>query len=385
MRKILILILLSFTLQACVSQADFGDAITEGEPTPIPTEIIPSRQIFTVERGDIIYQQTYFGRVSAITTRILNFEQDGRVLETFFADGDDVLAGDVLATLDTSVLETQLLDAEEELAIAESLLQSAQNQIDFARRRAELNYDLAEIFLEFATNQAEDEPSDDNDLLVRQREVELELAQLALDELDDGVNPELQFDVARAQEVVDGINARIAQTQLTAPMDGQLTTFSIDAGDTVTAFEAVGVIADLSALEVTDVLERSQLSELTEGMPVVLQQANRPGETFAATIAFLPQPFGSGNDEAIHIRFDTTPNEGEFSLGDRMSFSVTIDERNDVLWLPPTAIRQFSGRNFIVVQDGGLQQRVDVSLGLESDNRVEILEGVELGQMVIAP
>ena len=41
---------------------------------------------------------------------------------------------------------------------------------------------------------------------------------------------------------------------------------------------------------------------------------------------------------------------GEFDVGDRMNYTVVIEERDDVLWLPQSAIRQFSGRNFIVVQ-----------------------------------
>ena len=56
-----------------------------------------------------------------------------------------------------------------------------------------------------------------------------------------------------------------------------------------------------------------------------------------------------------------------------MNFTVVIEERDDVLWLPQSAIRQFSGRNFIVVRNEGLQQRVDVRLGLEGDGKVEIL------------
>lgn len=385
MLKPITLMFVILTLAGCVSQADFGEPITEGEPTPIPTQIIPSRQLFEVARGDIVYQQTYFGRISAVNTSNLSFPQNGRVLEVFYARGDDVLAGDVLATLDTSELEAQLLDAQEVLAVAQSLLESAESQATFARRRAELNIELAQVFLDSAMLQAEDPPTAEDSLLISQREIELQVAQLALDELDNGINPELEFDVNRAQEEVDRINEQIAQAELLAPMDGRLITFSISAGDPVIAFESVGVVADVSGVEITGILESSQLSELTEGMPVTMQRANTPGETFTGTIALLPQPFGSGNDGAIHIRFDEEADATGFNLGDRMSFVVTIEEREDVLWLPPAAIRQFSGRNFVVVQDGTLQQRFDVTLGLESASRVEIVEGLEEGQTVIAP
>ena len=54
-----------------------------------------------------------------------------------------------------------------------------------------------------------------------------------------------------------------------------------------------------------------------------------------------------------------------------------------MLWLPPQAIRTFEGRRFVVVQDGDAQLRVDVTIGIESDDRVEIEEGLTEGQTVI--
>ena len=63
--------------------------------------------------------------------------------------------------------------------------------------------------------------------------------------------------------------------------------------------------------------------------------------------------------------------------------TIVLEEKQDVLWLPPAAIRRFQGRNFVVVQDGVAQRRVDVRIGIESEERVEILEGLTEGQVVI--
>jgi multidrug efflux pump subunit AcrA (membrane-fusion protein) len=48
-------------------------------------------------------------------------------------------------------------------------------------------------------------------------------------------------------------------------------------------------------------------------------------------------------------------------------------------------IRTFDNRQFVVVQDGDVQRRVDVKLGVVSDTRVEILEGLAEGQVVVSP
>jgi multidrug efflux pump subunit AcrA (membrane-fusion protein) len=62
-----------------------------------------------------------------------------------------------------------------------------------------------------------------------------------------------------------------------------------------------------------------------------------------------------------------------------------LEQKEDVLWLPPQAIRTFEGRKFVVVQEDGFQQRVDVKVGIEGDDRTEIEEGVEEGQIVVSP
>jgi multidrug efflux pump subunit AcrA (membrane-fusion protein) len=62
---------------------------------------------------------------------------------------------------------------------------------------------------------------------------------------------------------------------------------------------------------------------------------------------------------------------------------VVLERKDDVLWLPPQAIRTFEGRRFVVVQEGDAQIRVDVKVGIESEDRVEIEEGLSEGQVVI--
>jgi hypothetical protein len=62
-----------------------------------------------------------------------------------------------------------------------------------------------------------------------------------------------------------------------------------------------------------------------------------------------------------------------------------LERREDVLWLPPEAIRSFEGRRFIVVREGDRERRVVVRTGIESVERVEILEGVDEGDVVVGP
>ena len=385
MRVVFLLMLALFALTGCASQATFGDAITQGEPTAIPTPVVPSKPVYQVERGKIVYERRFFGRITPLVTEEIAFEIDGRVLEVFVEAGADVAEGDILARLNTAGLESQLLDAEEELAIATSILESADSKARFDSRRAALTLEMAQLKLDHADAQAGASPSADDALQINLLTLERNLAQVAVDELTSGVDPQLRFDVTRAQKRVNEIKATIAKAELVAPMSGRLVNFSADPGQPIISYEPVGLVADLSAIEVTDEMNPEDLTELAEGMPLLIKRAALPGKVYSGAIASLPAPYGLATDELVHVAFDEQPPTDEFKVGDRMNFTVVIEERDDVLWLPQSAIRQFSGRNFIVVQNEGLQQRADVRLGLEGDGRVEILEGAEEGQTVIGP
>ena len=62
---------------------------------------------------------------------------------------------------------------------------------------------------------------------------------------------------------------------------------------------------------------------------------------------------------------------------------IVLEEKESVLWLPPAAIRTFQGRDFVVVQLEEGQKRVDVLLGIITDERVEIVQGLEEGQIIV--
>jgi multidrug efflux pump subunit AcrA (membrane-fusion protein) len=51
--------------------------------------------------------------------------------------------------------------------------------------------------------------------------------------------------------------------------------------------------------------------------------------------------------------------------------------------LPPQAVRSFEGRRFVVVREGERQRRQDVKIGIVSSDRVEILDGLKAGDVIV--
>ncbi len=219
------------------------------------------------------------------------------------------------------------------------------------------------------------------------------LAQLEVNILERGIDPIYKNNVERARLNVEKLQAAIADAQIITPFDGQVMSLSLTEGRDVTTFKPVAIVADLEELEVSANPLDSQLQELVEGMPVTVSLSSRPGEEFPGSIRRLPYPYGGGGrsqgveeeDTSTRIGLEVSPREIGLEQGDLVRVEVVLEEKQDVLWLPPQAIRTFDGRRFVVVQDGEAQRRVDVKIGIEGEDRVEIEEGLTLGQVVIGP
>ena len=160
------------------------------------------------------------------------------------------------------------------------------------------------------------------------------------------------------------------------------------------AFKSVMVLADLSKLEVSADLTSTDLQLLQEDMPVTVVAVSGPTSELSGKIRKLPYPYGKASpedtqsetqDTATRVGLIDDPATANLTLGDLVRVQVVLEKRDAALWLPPQAIRRFEGRRFVVVQEEDGQRRVDVKIGIASDDRIEILEGLEEGQVVIAP
>jgi hypothetical protein len=132
------------------------------------------------------------------------------------------------------------------------------------------------------------------------------------------------------------------------------------------------------------------MQDMAEGMAVEIRPAGGPGDRLSGLIRLLPFPFGGsggssdGPDESTRITFDDLAAAfNRYDIGDLVNVSVGILEQADVLWLQPAASRDCNGRKLVGVQTDGVEQRGDVTLGIERGGRNEILTGLTEGQTIV--
>ncbi|MGC9467484.1 MAG: efflux RND transporter periplasmic adaptor subunit [Anaerolineae bacterium] len=432
-----------FGLGACTFGSSGGSEV-EATPTPIPTSVVPTNPTYEVQRGTVIRELQFSGRIAPLLEEELFFRTGGYVDEVYVGRNDEVQEGDLLAELEVTDLKNQITQKEAELKSVEldyeRRLTEAQNNVRSAELQlakletgtsesqvvsARINLEKARMRLAEAQDEynksldrswereevrdayargvqeaqwnLEMAQAQYNDVLRAQQrnEYDIELAEMSLDLANLRlVEVQTGLDVTRTVLSLNRLSDQLNDARIVAPFTGVILQINLIEGRQVQGYDPVMLLADPTELEVSADLQDSEMSELTEGMELVAEFVNRPGEQLVGTIRRLPYPYGGGGrtegvgdeDKSVRITIEgLDPHAEGYNIGDRLRLTVELERAEDTLWLPPQAVRTFEGRSFVVVQEDGAQRRVDVRVGIRSAERLEILEGVTEGQTVIAP
>jgi macrolide-specific efflux system membrane fusion protein len=341
-RLLLLVAVLSLALSACSNQSAQQE---EPTPTPLPTPVIPTKPTYTVQTGEVLRKLEFTGRVVPVIHDELFFKSSGRVDKVLVKKGEKVTAGQLISNLESG---TSLLDL----------------------RRAEINLEMAKLDQQRAEMNTPKYLKDYNIIMAMQK-YQVELAQISLDEL----------------------KSRVESTQIVAPFDGTVLSIFLTESTAVEGYKPVVVVADLAELEISADLADKELQSLEEGMAMQAWPVSAPGKVTDGTIRKLPYPYGKATEVKATDKEDKTSRftvnakleDLGLGLGDIVRVVVVLEKNENALWLPPQAIRNFEGRKFVVVKDGDGQRRVDVKTGITGDDRVEILDGLTEGQVVVAP
>jgi macrolide-specific efflux system membrane fusion protein len=331
----------------------------QSTPTPMPTLAAPAKSTFTVARGPIKDQIRFDGRVVPVQQTELFFKVGGRIRKVYVKENDNVKAGQALADL------TQVDDLESQQASRQLNLRRAQIQVDISQNELDL----------FKLNTPRFATGYNQQMAIRLSQ--LELTKISLEEASMGVQ-----DMTKS----------ISDASIVAPFDGQLLSFSLILGQTVDAYKSAAVVANVTQQEISADVSADSLVKLSVGMPVAILDMNQADKKLTGTIRRIPYSLASSStdasttqDRTTRISMATSPAESGLKLGNAVQLTVVLQTKDNVLLLPSQAIRVFEGRNFVLIKNGSVQQRVDIKIGIQEQTQVEILTGLTEGQVVIAP
>jgi RND family efflux transporter MFP subunit len=326
-------------------------AMAQGRPAGVTTAIVTtSNMAETVS----VFGEVVAGRESAVAARVGGVAQDVPI-----RIGDLVEEGDVLARLDTELLEIELAQAEAQIAIAQAGISVSEARLD----RAEKAFRRAETLRQNSTI------------------AEAQLEERASDFAEArGAQQEALARIQASRNALEQARYRLDNAVVRAPFDAVVLDVATEVGQFITAGSQVATLIDTSALEIEANVPARYVSALRKDQPVTA--TTDIGDTVTLTLrAILPTEFAATRTRPV--RFELQDTEATIAVGQTVTLDVPVSAPREVLVVPKDALVQAQGGWSVFVHEDGKAMPRTIEIGAALNNSFEVLSGLNEGDEVV--
>ena len=299
----------------------------------------PAAQYFTAktERGDVrdIVQAT--GAIQAVTTVQVGSQVSGTIQKLFVDYNSKVKAGQVIAQIDPSLLQANVLQAEADLQNSEANLASAKAGLAKAQASAtqlDSQYErTAELAKQGVMSQQQldvDKANSDS----AKASVNAANAQVA----------QAGAQVAQKRAAVAVARTNLNYTTIKSPIDGTVIARNVDVGQTVAASlqapTLFTIAQDLTKMQVQVATDESDVGQIKVGQPVTFTVDAFPRESFRGSVSQIRMNATTVQNVVTYttiVNFDNP--DMKLFPGMTAYVNVPVATVKDVLKVPNSALR----------------------------------------------
>ncbi|MDR7279779.1 efflux RND transporter periplasmic adaptor subunit [Catenuloplanes atrovinosus] len=195
-----------------------------------------------------------------------------------------------------------------------------------------------------------------------------------------------QKKVTSARLALDEAEEALAGAVIKAPVGGRILSVAGGIGSSAGAGSTFITLGDVGGMEVRAEFPEADAGRLVVGQTASVTLADRPGETFPATVTQV-DPVGTATDGMVTygtlITFDTVPED--VLAGQHAQATVTVSAVSGVLRVPASVVHDVAdGAGTVTVRVDGVDERRAVRVGLIGDAYAEIVSGLTTGETVVA-
>ncbi len=176
------------------------------------------------------------------------------------------------------------------------------------------------------------------------------------------------------------VSERIA---IHAPQDGVIMSLSIGEGMYVTPGKTIFALADLADVWVMAQVFEAQASWVKKGQAAVVTLPFRPGEKWNGIVDHI-YPTVDPKSRTVQVRLAIDNRDGRLKPNMYGAVSLSGAPKPGALSVPKEAVIRDGQTNRAIVSLGeGRFRPVSIELGLESGGRLEVLAGLDEGELVV--
>jgi RND family efflux transporter MFP subunit len=347
-------------------------------------ETLASAAVALVTRAPIENAVTLSGAFHAYQQVDVHAKVAGYIRKIYVDVGDHVKAGQTLAVLEVPELSAEVSGAQAGLRRAKDAVARAQSNV----HSAESIYAAYHAAYQRLKQASETRPG-----LIAEQELDDSMAKdkdsEAKVESDKAALAEAQSQLAVAQAELERMNAMEDYTHVTAPFAGVVTKRYADTGTMIQA----GTSSDTQSMPVVQLAEYTKL-RLVVPVPESAVPGLQLGSVVQVHVTAMNQDFEGKvarfadalNDETrtMHTEIDVKNPDGALKEGMYAEAKLILKQHKDALTVPIQALeRNSTGATVLIVDAQGRVEKRQVKLGVESSDRVEVVDGLSDNDRVI--
>ncbi|MBB6214009.1 HlyD family secretion protein [Anaerosolibacter carboniphilus] len=363
-------------------------------------------ETFRVETGKLEKFIEEVGTVKMEQQTTIYASETGKVVELMVSVGDMVKAGDVLAKLDEKEMAIQLagLQAEKDAALAQyqDALRPSDGEVI---KKAQLAVKTAEINFEEAKRTAENnkklyEAGAISHEAYKGAAAKLELETAALESArsdleiaQKGISTqqkkEFEARINQVQAQIDLQNQKKTNFVIKATQDGMIMSKEIQNGTYIQPGMAVFEIGNNKNVYIESDVLMSEIGDVQEGGTVVIWNDDLGiGEVKGTVRKIHPKAFSKISDlgieqKRVKVEIDLPQMELKLKPDYDMDIRIITQTKPNVLWIPENAIFEYQGTDHVFVNKDGVASLKKIEKGMDSEERVEVIKGLQVGEEVI--
>ena len=319
-----------------------------------------------VERGVLALRVTTNGKVEPVQEAEVRARLDGRIVE-IPEPGTNVSEGDVILRIDAGPVSSELAKAQSERLAALESMRAARSKL---RRQRQITATDDRLFEEGAI--AKERHAESRAAL---REAQARVAYL---------ESEVPLRVDSLDHRIKDLEDQQTSSVLTAPVTGSVYRTERRRGEVVHAGDPILWIADLSDLRVRANIDQVDLGRVRGDQRVEITSNAFPGRQWKGVVSEVIPHVVVRQSRSISegLAKVEPPTEG-LVPGMSVDVDIVVDQSEDALRVPAEAIFRTDGDAFVYRIEGNRARRIDVALGLETVNAVQVTEGLEADDVVV--
>ncbi|MDD2610415.1 MAG: efflux RND transporter periplasmic adaptor subunit [Giesbergeria sp.] len=358
----------------------------------------PTVDAITVQAAPLVRTLQFSARVATLSRVEIGSTITGRVQQVLVQEGQSVRQGEPLVQLEADEQRSALAQAVAAERQAQARLaglrstgrtssQAALAQAQATLRTAQASLGRAEQLVAqgFYSKAQLDESR--RAVAVAQAQYQSAQAQLQAnaDAGSDIAQAQAQAEAARAATA--SAQARLEQTQLRAPLPGQVLQRTVEPGQIVQAGKALLRLALAGPTQLVAQVDERFLDQLQTGQPASVVADAFPAQAFAARVLSIA-PTVDAQRGAVEVKLSLEQQAPAY-LREDMTLSVEVEtaRREQALALPLSALHSgstpSSQQATVLVLDQGRAQPRNLRLGLRTLDAVEVLDGLRPGDTVL--